>query len=322
MSETLFERDERSFLYCILDSFPEQRRLFVHSQRADEICRNTFDSSRTVRHDNWIYDFVTLVLRLPIIRVNGKFSEYSISLLNRSHKCHFTDNIFLSQSILPEFWASDAINQNNCVEVTKSLSPAELVGFFLWLLQKGPEHLSGIKGLCVLKIPIGYYTPDPQAIREIAVGNGEVRRCDSTERTVYLGERATGQRRRDRHCYQSLQRSESHCEYSRHRYISQNGLSQTISRKQVMALKQQMKMLHKTGSLVCVATEPLIESRRNPLPMSLASGKSHLTNIARNLGRRRGSNVYGATREPPASMQLAALLRQIQTFHKQLQLVS
>ncbi|XP_032671194.1 uncharacterized protein LOC116844139 [Odontomachus brunneus] len=93
--------------------------------------------------------------------------------------------------------------------------------------------------------------------------------------------------------------------------------------KEVMSLKQQMKMLHERGSLVRVATVSSMEPHRNPFSISLVPGRSpHRTDTAQILGRGRGSNVYGATRDPPASVQLVALLRQIQTFHKQLQLVS
>ncbi|EFN87312.1 hypothetical protein EAI_06082 [Harpegnathos saltator] len=88
--------------------------------------------------------------------------------------------------------------------------------------------------------------------------------------------------------------------------------------KEVMSLKQQMKTLHKKSSLGCVATGSTIGMQKSPFPLSLISGKSQLTNTAQILGRRRASNVYGGTRELPVSMQLTALLRQIQTFHKQL----
>lgn len=90
-------------------------------------------------------------------------------------------------------------------------------------------------------------------------------------------------------------------------------------RKQVMTLKRQMKMLHEKNSLVCIATESAKETCKDPFPLSIILGKSHSMNPAQILGRRK---IYNATREPPASMQLAALLRQIQTFHKQLRLVS
>lgn len=85
-----------------------------------------------------------------------------------------------------------------------------------------------------------------------------------------------------------------------------------------MTLKQQMKMLHDKNSLVCIATESAKGPRENSLPVSIIPGKSY-SNPAHILSRRR---TYGAMREPSTSMQLAALLRQIQTFHKQLRLVS
>ncbi|XP_011872993.1 PREDICTED: uncharacterized protein LOC105564867 [Vollenhovia emeryi] len=85
--------------------------------------------------------------------------------------------------------------------------------------------------------------------------------------------------------------------------------------KEVMTLKRQMKMLHERNSLVCVATESVKGAFKDPFPLSIVPGKSHTMNPAQIVDRR---GVYNATREPPASMQLAALLRQIQTFHKQL----
>ncbi|EFN66955.1 hypothetical protein EAG_15312 [Camponotus floridanus] len=88
--------------------------------------------------------------------------------------------------------------------------------------------------------------------------------------------------------------------------------------KEVMMLKQQMKMLHEKNSLVCITTESTKGSHKNPFPISILSGKSHSMNPTQIFGRRK----FNATREPPTSMQLAALLRQIQTFHKQIQLVS
>ncbi|XP_012216078.2 putative leucine-rich repeat-containing protein DDB_G0290503 [Linepithema humile] len=88
--------------------------------------------------------------------------------------------------------------------------------------------------------------------------------------------------------------------------------------KEVMTLKQQMKILHDKNSLVCIATESAKGPHKNSLPISIIPGKSH-SNPTQILGR---SRVYGAMQEPSTSMQLAALLRQIQTFHKQLQLVS
>lgn len=95
-------------------------------------------------------------------------------------------------------------------------------------------------------------------------------------------------------------------------------LSMTL-RKQVMALKRQMKMLHEKNSLVCVATESAKETTKDPFPLSIVPGRCPSMNPAQIFSRRK---IYNATREPPTSMQLAALLRQIQTFHKQLQLVS
>ncbi|XP_018361531.1 PREDICTED: uncharacterized protein LOC108760214 isoform X2 [Trachymyrmex cornetzi] len=83
--------------------------------------------------------------------------------------------------------------------------------------------------------------------------------------------------------------------------------------KEVMTLKQQMKTLHERNSLVCIATELTKRTNKDSFPISIIPEKSQI------FGRRK---MFNATREPPVSMQLTALLRQIQTFHKQLQLVS
>jgi len=82
--------------------------------------------------------------------------------------------------------------------------------------------------------------------------------------------------------------------------------------KQVMALKQQMKTLHEKNSLICIGTESTKKTNKDSFP-TFVPEKSQI------FGRRK---IFSATREPPVSMQLAALLRQIQIFHKQLQLMS
>lgn len=87
-----------------------------------------------------------------------------------------------------------------------------------------------------------------------------------------------------------------------------------------MTLKQQMNMLHEKNSFVYVATESSMRSGKNSFPLTIIPGRSRLMNTTQILDQKKG-NAYGATREPPSSMQLAALLRQIQTFHKQLQLL-
>lgn len=80
-----------------------------------------------------------------------------------------------------------------------------------------------------------------------------------------------------------------------------------------------MKMLHEKNSLVYIATDSTKEMCKDIFPLSIIPGKSHLMNPAQIFGPRK---IYNTPREPPASMQLAALLRQIQTFHKKLQRVS
>ncbi|XP_070528951.1 putative leucine-rich repeat-containing protein DDB_G0290503 [Cardiocondyla obscurior] len=80
--------------------------------------------------------------------------------------------------------------------------------------------------------------------------------------------------------------------------------------KEVMTLKRQIK-LNEKNSLVYVATE---QSPRNSFSLSIAPKRFQPTSSAQIFGRR--------TRDLPTSMQLAALLRRIQAFHKQLQLLS
>lgn len=79
-----------------------------------------------------------------------------------------------------------------------------------------------------------------------------------------------------------------------------------------------MKLLQEKNSLVCITTESAEGSHKNPFLMSILPGKSHSMNSAQIFSQRK----FNATREPPTSMQLAALLRQIQTFYKQMQLAS
>lgn len=84
-----------------------------------------------------------------------------------------------------------------------------------------------------------------------------------------------------------------------------------------MMLKQQMKMLHEKNSFVCIESPK--EFHQNPFPISITRRKPHSMNPTQIFERRQ---TYNASRKPPTSMQLIALLRQIQAFHKQLQLVS
>ncbi|KAL6422026.1 hypothetical protein ACFW04_010844 [Cataglyphis niger] len=87
--------------------------------------------------------------------------------------------------------------------------------------------------------------------------------------------------------------------------------------KEVMSLKQQMKMLHEKNSLVCITTESDKGCHKNPFSISILPGKSHSMNPTQISGRQK----FNTMREPPSSIQLVTLLRQIQTFHKQMQLV-
>jgi len=82
-------------------------------------------------------------------------------------------------------------------------------------------------------------------------------------------------------------------------------------------LKQQMKTLHEKNSFVCVESSK--EFYKNPFPISITRRRSNPLNLKSEIFERR--QIYN-TRKPPTSIQLTALLRQIQAFHKQLQLVS
>ncbi|XP_076639319.1 uncharacterized protein LOC143351556 isoform X2 [Colletes latitarsis] len=84
--------------------------------------------------------------------------------------------------------------------------------------------------------------------------------------------------------------------------------------KEVMALKQQMKLLQEKNSYVCISTEVPMGSNKAYSSMPFTLTKSNGTSI-----HRRGNSII--TREP-TSIRLTGLLRQIQTFQKQLKLTS
>lgn len=86
-----------------------------------------------------------------------------------------------------------------------------------------------------------------------------------------------------------------------------------------MALKQQMRLLQEKDSYVCISSEvPMgLSNPHSPIPFTLT--KSNGT-ILQHKHHRKGSTII-ATREP-TSLRLAGLLRQIQTFQKQLRLSS
>ncbi|XP_043254024.1 uncharacterized protein LOC122398335 [Colletes gigas] len=85
--------------------------------------------------------------------------------------------------------------------------------------------------------------------------------------------------------------------------------------KEVMALKQQMKLLQEKNSYVCISTEVPMGPNKAYSSMPFTLTKSNGTSI-----HRRGNSII-ATREP-TSIRLTGLLRQIQTFQKQLKLTS
>ncbi|XP_076229039.1 uncharacterized protein LOC116430798 [Nomia melanderi] len=89
--------------------------------------------------------------------------------------------------------------------------------------------------------------------------------------------------------------------------------------KEVMALKQQMRLLQEKNSYVCISSDvPIgLSNPHSPIPFTLT--KSNGT-ILQQKHPRKGSTII-TTREP-TSLRLAGLLRQIQTFQKQLRLSS
>ncbi|XP_071857875.1 uncharacterized protein isoform X1 [Bombus fervidus] len=92
--------------------------------------------------------------------------------------------------------------------------------------------------------------------------------------------------------------------------------------KEVMSLKHQMKLLQKKNSYVCISTEIPLGSDKLYAAMPFASTKSNGSNgsnFQQKLFHKRGNSAV--TREP-ISLRLAGLLRQIQTFQKQLKLTS
>nr|XP_033325726.1 uncharacterized protein LOC117220145 isoform X1 [Megalopta genalis] len=90
--------------------------------------------------------------------------------------------------------------------------------------------------------------------------------------------------------------------------------------KEVMTLKQQMKLLQERNSYVCIASEiPIgLNTPHSPVPFMLT--KSNGTILQQKLLHRRKSTVVAS--KEPTSLRLASLLRQIQTFQKQLRLSS
>ena len=84
-----------------------------------------------------------------------------------------------------------------------------------------------------------------------------------------------------------------------------------------MALKKQMKLMTERNSFVCISTEsPNPYPITNPAPINRAHTSPQLQMIQ---GR---ESIIGSTREPSTGTRLTGLLRQIQTFQKQLQQAS
>ncbi|XP_076181218.1 uncharacterized protein LOC143153667 isoform X3 [Ptiloglossa arizonensis] len=90
--------------------------------------------------------------------------------------------------------------------------------------------------------------------------------------------------------------------------------------KEVMQLKQQMRLLQEKNSYVCISTEIPLESNKTYSSTPFTLFKPNGISFQQKLHHRRGNSII-ATREP-TSIRLVGLLRQIQTFQKQLKLTS
>lgn len=87
-----------------------------------------------------------------------------------------------------------------------------------------------------------------------------------------------------------------------------------------MQLKQQMRLLQEKNSYVCISTEIPLESNKTYSSTPFTLFKPNGISFQQKLHHRRGNSII-ATREP-TSIRLVGLLRQIQTFQKQLKLTS
>ncbi|XP_043668762.1 uncharacterized protein LOC122629430 [Vespula pensylvanica] len=93
--------------------------------------------------------------------------------------------------------------------------------------------------------------------------------------------------------------------------------------KEVMTLKQQMKILQQRNSFVCIATKvPAMDKMYSSTPISLSKTSKNYTKDAMHTFSMKRQNTISTQREASTSMKLAGLLRQIQTFQKQLKLTS
>ncbi|KOC70758.1 hypothetical protein WH47_06798, partial [Habropoda laboriosa] len=90
--------------------------------------------------------------------------------------------------------------------------------------------------------------------------------------------------------------------------------------KEVMALKHQMRVLQEKNGYICISTEIPLGSNKLCSSVPFTSTKSCGSSFQQRFCHRRGNSVI-TTREP-TSLRLAGLLRQIQTFQKQLKLTS
>lgn len=86
-----------------------------------------------------------------------------------------------------------------------------------------------------------------------------------------------------------------------------------------MALKHQMRLLQKKNSYVCISTEIPLGSDKLYTTVPFTSTKPNGSSFQHKSLHKRGNSIIA---REPTSLRLAGLLRQIQTFQKQLKLMS
>ncbi|XP_015178826.1 PREDICTED: uncharacterized protein LOC107067659 [Polistes dominula] len=93
--------------------------------------------------------------------------------------------------------------------------------------------------------------------------------------------------------------------------------------KEVMALKQQMKIIQQKNSFVCIDTKvPATDKMYSSTPVSLNKTSKNCTRDAMHVFSMKRQTITNTPKEVSTSMKLAGLLRQIQMFQKQLKLLS
>ncbi|XP_014613692.1 PREDICTED: uncharacterized protein LOC106792079 isoform X1 [Polistes canadensis] len=93
--------------------------------------------------------------------------------------------------------------------------------------------------------------------------------------------------------------------------------------KEVMTLKQQMKILQQRNSFLCIDTKvPATDKMYSSTPVDLNKTSKNCTRDAMHVFNMKRQTITNTPRKVSTSMKLAGLLRQIQMFQKQLKLTS